>query len=45
MDRIIQSRCYAAGDCLSLAFPGAEHSEQAWADRLEHPLRSLFPTP
>jgi len=42
VDRIVESRGYAAGDWLSLAFPGAEHSEQAWAERLDRPLRFLF---
>lgn len=43
MDRALANLGWRRGrDYLSLAFPGAEHSERAWAQRLDQPLRFLL---
>lgn len=42
IDRVFLDRGYRATDFLSLQFPGAEHSEDAWAARLDRPLRFLL---
>ena len=42
VDRVFLDRGYDSSNFLSLEFPGAEHSEQAWAARLDRPLRFLL---
>lgn len=42
VDAILTKHGYTQVDWQSRYFPGAEHSEQAWANRLDQPLRFLF---
>lgn len=42
-DAILRHRGYTAADWITRTFEGAEHSEQAWAARLNIPLRFLLP--
>jgi predicted alpha/beta superfamily hydrolase len=42
-DAVMREKGYGAGNWRTLAFEGAEHSEKAWAERLDIPLRFLFP--
>lgn len=42
MDGAIAAKGYGDKDWLTREFPGAEHSERAWAQRLDVPLRFLF---
>jgi hypothetical protein len=43
MDALALARGYRPGrDLLSLAFPGADHNEDAWRARLDQPLRFLL---
>lgn len=41
-DAIIESKGYTAADWQTLRFDGAEHSENAWAERLHLPLTFLL---
>jgi enterochelin esterase-like enzyme len=43
VDELLRDKGYSASDWQSLSFPDAEHSEQAWAARLDRPLEFLFP--
>lgn len=43
VDALLRARGYDDATLQSLTFPGAEHSEQAWAARLDRPLRFLLP--
>ncbi len=43
VDAILRDKGYAQPDWLTLGFEGADHSEQAWAARLDRPLEFLFP--
>jgi predicted alpha/beta superfamily hydrolase len=42
MDAVIAKKGYGEKDWLTREFPGAEHTEKAWAQRLDVPLRFLF---
>ena len=42
-DAVMRQRGYTGAHWQTQAFPGAEHSEQAWAARLDIPLQFLFP--
>ena len=43
MDGIVRAKGYRAGvDWISQVFPGAGHSEAAWRERVEVPLRFLL---
>lgn len=42
-DAVMRQRGYTEARWRTQAFPGAEHSEQAWAARLDIPLQFLFP--
>ncbi len=42
VDRLLRAKGYTARDWLTRTFPGAEHSENAWAARLAVPLRFLL---
>jgi enterochelin esterase-like enzyme len=42
VDQLLQQQGWPEGQWQSRFFPGADHSEQAWANRLEHPLRFLL---
>lgn len=43
VDAIVRAKGYRAGvDWISQAFPGAEHNEAAWRERVEVPLRFLL---
>jgi enterochelin esterase-like enzyme len=43
MDRVLQDAGWRPGrDWMSREFPGAEHNERAWRDRLDVPLRFLL---
>lgn len=42
IDAVVAAKGYTGTDWLTQAFPGAEHSERAWAQRLDVPLRFLF---
>lgn len=45
VDKVIQSMGYESGkDWKTLKFPGAEHSERAWRDRVHIPLQFLLGT-
>jgi enterochelin esterase-like enzyme len=41
-DAVLREKGYSAGNWQTRAFPGAEHSEKAWAERLDIPLLFLF---
>lgn len=41
-DKIIKAKCYTSQNWQSLTFEGAEHSEHAWAARLDIPLIFLL---
>lgn len=41
-DAVLREKGYNAGNWQTRAFPGAEHSEKAWAGRLDIPLLFLF---
>ncbi|MFZ5841723.1 MAG: alpha/beta hydrolase [Pseudomonadota bacterium] len=43
VDRLLQQKGYSPLDWQTRAFPGADHSEQAWAARLAEPLQFLLP--
>lgn len=45
MDGVMKARGYAAPQWQTRVFPGADHSEVAWAKRLEVPLSFLLATP
>jgi enterochelin esterase-like enzyme len=42
-DAVIRDKGYDASNWQTLKFEGAEHSEKAWAARLDIPLQFLFP--
>ena len=42
-DAILRDKGYTAADWITRTYDGAEHSEQAWAARLNIPLRFLLP--
>ncbi|GAB4091432.1 alpha/beta hydrolase [Flaviaesturariibacter terrae] len=42
IDRIVRSKGYSSRSFRSLVFHGADHSEKAWAARLETPLQFLL---
>ena len=42
-DEVIRAKGYDAANWRSLRFEGAEHSENAWSERLAIPLQFLFP--
>ncbi|OON64546.1 hypothetical protein B0920_00625 [Massilia sp. KIM] len=42
VDLIVRERGYTDANFLSRVFDGADHSENAWAERLEHPLLFLL---
>lgn len=42
VDQLLQQQGWPKGQWQTRFFPGADHSEQAWANRLEHPLRFLL---
>lgn len=42
-DAVMQSKGYDASNWQTLKFEGAEHSEKAWAARLDIPMQFLFP--
>jgi hypothetical protein len=39
---LLRNKGWDAAHLRSLTFPGAEHNEQAWAARLDQPLRFLL---
>ena len=41
-DEVMRARGYSAVDHLSLFFPGKDHSETAWAERLQQPVLFLL---
>lgn len=41
-DAITKNKGYAAANCLSLSFEGADHNEKAWAERLHIPLKFML---
>ena len=41
-DAVLREKGYSAGNWQTHAFPGAEHSENAWSARLDIPLQFLF---
>lgn len=43
IDGLLRDKGYDEGNWSTRFFPGAEHSEQAWAERLDQPLRFLLP--
>lgn len=43
VDALLREKGYAKTDWTTRFFPGAEHSEQAWAARLDQPLKFLLP--
>ncbi len=43
VDALVRGKGYGESDWLTLGFEGAEHSEKAWAARLDRPLAFLFP--
>lgn len=43
IDALLREKGYGETDWTTRFFPGAEHSEQAWAARLDQPLRFLLP--
>ncbi|RDV25170.1 alpha/beta hydrolase [Alteromonas aestuariivivens] len=45
VDNLLKRRGYPESSWLSLQFEGADHSEKAWAARLDVPLRFLFAKP
>jgi enterochelin esterase-like enzyme len=45
VDGLLRNKGWDAAHLRSLTFPGAEHNEQAWAARLEQPLRFLLRAP
>ncbi|AVQ00039.1 esterase [Ahniella affigens] len=44
-DQILKAKGYTDADWQTRVYPGADHSEQAWASRLADPLRFLFAKP
>jgi predicted alpha/beta superfamily hydrolase len=42
VDKIMESKGYKDGDWMSLKFPGEDHSEKAWAKRMDYPLQFIF---
>jgi enterochelin esterase-like enzyme len=42
-DAVIRGRGYGDGDFVSRSYPGTDHSERAWAARLDEVLRFLLP--
>lgn len=42
-DAIVRGKGYGPGDWTTRVFEGAEHTEQAWSERLDQPLRFLLP--
>lgn len=45
VDALLRGKGWDAAHLRSLTFPGAEHNEQAWAARLDQPLRFLLGAP
>lgn len=43
VDRLFRARGYTAANFRSKVFPGAAHTEDAWAARLDEPIRFLLP--
>lgn len=44
-DQILKAKGYTDADWQTRIYPGADHSEQAWARRLADPIRFLFAKP
>lgn len=42
VDRLLRAKGYTAADWHTRVFPGAEHNERAWAERLHWPMRFLL---
>lgn len=42
MDILVRSKGYSAGNLMTLAFEGTDHSEHAWAERLHIPVEFLM---
>ena len=42
-DAVMREKGFSAANWQTLKFEGAEHSEKAWAERLDIPLQFLFP--
>lgn len=45
MDELMRRKGYSASDWTTRRFPGAEHTEKAWSDRLSIPLLFLLAAP
>ena len=43
VDRLFRKRGYTGADYRSTVFPGAAHTEDAWAARLDQPMTFLLP--
>ena len=42
VDKIIERKGYKEGNWMSLKFTGEDHSEKAWAKRMDYPLQFIF---
>jgi hypothetical protein len=42
VDKIMESKGYKDGNWMSLKFSGEEHSEKAWAKRMDYSLQFIF---
>ena len=42
-DEVMRAKGYDSSNWQTLKFEGAEHSEKAWAERLDIPMQFLFP--